>query len=75
MKKGLTTLNRIFKYTRLNESNFYSITFTEFRLNLQGTYSSKLLKDLKDLDFTISATNTNGYIKAVKGLIEVVLTD
>lgn len=70
-KKNLRRLNVVSKLFDLN--SFYSVSFTDTGIILQGRFSSDIIKKAVSLRFK-SEVSINGYLEFNRGLYTIVLT-
>lgn len=59
MKKQFENLNNLVELGHVNLNDFYSVTFTEHSINLQGKFSSELVRTYGTFE-----TDTNGFLSA-----------
>lgn len=71
MKKNYRKLQLILKMV-VSENYFYHISFSEFKITLQGKYNPFLVKEIKHI-FKFSPDD-NGYMSATKYNVEITLT-
>ena len=70
MKTQLRKLELIFKLTRFKPEMFYSISFSNSEINLQGKFTPSTNKLLKNINI-----DSNGYVKMEKYNLIITLTD
>ena len=75
MEKNFRKMYLIFKLTSIKPNYFYSCSFTEYNINLQGKFNPLLIKQLKKLKFNLVLESVNGYVQAKRGNTEITLTD
>ena len=59
MKKQFENLNNLVELGHVNLNDFYSVTFTDNSINLQGKYNSELVKTYGTFE-----TDRNGFLCA-----------
>ena len=66
MKKQFENLNNLVELGHVNLNDFYSVTFTERSINLQGKYNSDVVKKYGTFE-----TDTNGFLYAKVNICDV----
>jgi hypothetical protein len=54
---------------------FYTITFSEFGITLQGYFSPIVIKNARLHKFTHELVDENGYLNMSRGNVEITLTE
>ena len=74
MKDNLRKLNLIFRFTKLKPGMFYSVSFTETGVNMQGHFKGLTAAMLKQMLFDDGVDKEYGYVTFVRSNIIVTLT-
>ena len=72
MKRNLDKLNRLIRLGIIDIEDFYSISFSEYEILLQGKY---VANKTNKYPFTFSIDPNSGYIKGERYNIAITLTD
>ncbi len=66
MKKQFENLNNLVELGHVKLNDFYSVTFTEHSINLQGKFKSELVRTYGTFE-----TDTNGFLCATVTICDV----
>lgn len=72
MKTQLKKLERLVKFGVIDISDFYSVSFSESDIELQGNLSGDKVKKYSKFDLKIEPVN--GYIEGIRYNIKIALT-